>query len=105
MIEPMTENKVRQMLERRAGDVTPSPDAWEQIEERLSDDGGEDAKVVPMPDRASRRLSPLLVAAAVMVALGVGAAVVSRPDGGQRVDTTPAQTGTAPTTTPGTAST
>jgi len=95
----MTENDVRQMLQRRAGDVSPSPDAWADIERRLTGEGG-DGRVVPLRNRPARRYPPFLVAAAVLVALGVAAAVLSGPDGSSRVDTTPASPSpTAPPTT------
>jgi len=100
----MIEDEVRQMLERRAGDVSPSPGAWAEIEHRLDGAGGGDggSRVVAMPVLPARRVPPLLVAAAVLVALGVAAALVAGPDGASRVDTGPAgPVSTAPPTTVG----
>lgn len=95
----MTEESVREMLQRRAGDVIPSPAAWAEIETRLGGDG--DAQVLPLVPRRARRLPPMLVAAAVLVAVGLAALVVTRPDGDQRVTTSPADTAVTSTTAPG----
>lgn len=88
---PTTEHDVRQMLQRRAGDVAPSPDAWAEIESRLGGDG--DARVVPLVPRRDRRMPGLLVAAAVLVALGLAALVVAQPDGSRRIRSGPAAPG------------
>ena len=95
----MIEDEVRQMLERRAGDVSPSPGAWAEIEHRLdgAGDGAGEGRVVALRRETARRRFPL-VAAAVLVALGVAAAIAAGPDGASRVDTTPA--GPSPTAPP-----
>ena len=85
----MIDDEVRQMLERRARDVSPSPDAWAEIEARLAGEVAGEDRVAPPPARLHRR-APFLIAAAVLVALGVTAALVAGPDGTSRVDTGPA---------------
>lgn len=79
------EDELRSMLQRRAGDVTPTPDAWRRFVERS--EGVED-DVVPIPTtaapptiaRAARRWPSLAAAAAVVVALVAGIAVTRDGD-------------------------
>lgn len=72
----MNTDDVRRMLERRAGDVSPAPDAWDAIEDRL-------AHTAPGPPRLRSR--PALLAAVLVVLVGVAAVAVSRPDRTERV--------------------
>ena len=74
----MIADEVREMLQRQAATVQPSPDAWERIAERL--DAG-DAPVMPLqapfgkPARRRQWFMPTMAVAAV-AALVVAAAVV-----------------------------
>lgn len=71
------DDAVRQMLERRAGDVSPDPEAWERIESGL----GEPAAPRLLAQRHPRPL--LSVAAAVVVIAALAVAIDAQPDGTQ----------------------
>jgi hypothetical protein len=64
----MTEDDLRTMLQRRARDVRPSPDAWDRVAARLE---------APAPRRSYRWVAPVLSAAA-LVAVAVTAGVATR---------------------------
>lgn len=101
----MNDQDVRDMLRRRAGEVTPAGDAWERIVERIA--GDQPAPVTELAPRR-RRFSgpPILVgaAAAALVLVVVAGALLRDGDGGETVRVTddPSATTTtapAPTTT------
>lgn len=77
----MTDDDIRRMLQRRAGDVSPAPDGWEAIEARLGE-------AAPARSRSRSRLA--LLAAVLVVLVGVAAVAVSRPDRTERVALVPA---------------
>ena len=74
----MNDQDVRDMLRRRAGDVTPGGDAWDRIVERIG--GDEVAPVTELQRRRHRRWSPVtgLGAAAAAVVLVVAMAALLR---------------------------
>ena len=94
----MNDQDVRDMLRRRAGDVTPAPDAWERITERIS--GDETAPVVELAPRRLRFPGPpaLLGAAAAVVLLLVATVAMLR--GGDEDETIRAADGPSTTTAP-----
>ena len=96
----MNDRDVRDMLRRRAADVTPSPDAWERIAARLPDEGT--ASVVELAPRR-RRPAPTVLGAVAAVALLLVAAVAFLQRGDDEDDTVRAAEPTptsAPATTP-----
>lgn len=97
----MNDQDVRDMLGRRAGDVTPAGDAWERIVERIA--GDEFAPVTELAPRR-RRFSrpPILLGAAAAAMLLVVAAGTLLQDGGdgETVRATDNPSATTTTTTP-----
>lgn len=101
----MNDQDVRDMLHRRAGDVTPAGDAWQRIVERI--DGDEVAPVTELAPRRRRFSGPpmLVGAAAAALVVVVAAATLLRDGYGAetvRVTDDPSATTTtvpAPTTT------
>ncbi len=97
----MNDQDVRDMLRRRAGDVTPGGGAWERIVERIAGD-----KVAPVTELARqrhRRWSPatgLGTAAAAVVLVVAMASLLRGGDEGRTVDVadrpSPVPTTTAP---------
>ncbi|MGH9165629.1 MAG: hypothetical protein ACRDZW_08985 [Acidimicrobiales bacterium] len=85
----MIDDEVRAMLRRRAGDVDPAPAEWGHRITRV--DHGDDRS----PTRR-RPPMPLLVAAVMVVVLGLAGVLAARPDGGQRVGTVAPVTSVAP---------
>lgn len=78
----MNEQDVRQMLQRRAGDATTSPDAWERIAERIDGDTQE-ATVVELAPRRARFNRPVLlgsIAAAMLLVMASVAVIQDRED-------------------------
>ena len=100
----MKDQDVRDMLRRRAGDVTPGGDAWERIAERIA--GDEVAPVTELAGRRHRRWSPatgLGAAAAALVLVVAMASLLRGGDEGRTVEvagrppTTPTNAASAPT--------
>lgn len=96
----MNDQDVRDMLGRRAGDVTPAGDAWERIVERIAGD-----ELVPVTELAPRRRRfsrpPIVLGAAAAAMLLVVAAGTLLQDGGDgetvRATDDPSATTTATT--------
>lgn len=76
----MNDQDVRDMLRRRAGDVTPGGDAWERIVERIT--GDEVAPVTELAPRRHRFWSPAPVLGAAAAALVAVVAMASLLRGG-----------------------
>lgn len=102
----MSDDDVRDMLARRAGDVSTSPDAWERIAERIG--GGDPAPVTGLASRRPHLPGPpflLGAAAAALLLVVAAAAVLGGGDGGETVRAAdgPSTTSTAPDPAPTTA--
>jgi hypothetical protein len=100
----MNDQDVRDMLRRRAGDVTPGGDAWARIVERIR--GDEVAPVTELAGRRHRLWSPatgLGAAAAAVVLVVAMASLLRGGDEGRTVEvagrppTTPTTPASAPT--------
>lgn len=94
----MNDQDVRDMLRRRAGDVTPGGDAWERIVERIAGDGA--APVTELAPRRHRFWSPATVLGAA-AGLVLVVAMASLLRGGDEARTIRAadRPSTTPTTT------
>lgn len=88
-----TDDDVRRMLERRATDVDPAPDAWDNIAARLGEE--------PVGAGGGRRPGLWLFAAAALAVVGLvaGAVLMARQDDGERIQVGPAGEGASTSTT------
>ena len=74
----MNDQDVRDMLHRRAADVTPATDAWQRIAERISGDEG--GSVTELASRRRFLTPPALLGAAAAALLVLVATVALLPD-------------------------
>lgn len=74
-----TEERIAGGLHRLADRVTPSPDAWETVRRRIADHGSiQETEIIMLTgNTTARKRSPLVAAAAAVVALGITALVVA----------------------------
>ena len=74
------EERVRDALQARAREFTTSPDAWERTKARAGGRAIRRQAYRPAPQRWLTRFTPLAAAAAVLV-IGVGTAIVAETGG------------------------